>query len=157
MLFFHYVVSTFIMLPIDTIISIVYHSTDYEGLLVNQLLCVSVCAAIIPLPETLTDLQGTWLQNCEGENRYPQVLVHFLALLKCSLCYPWPEIWEENRFCNLEERVKVPGAAPVSPRWKPLLDSGKSPKISRALWGSISSPQTQLSFLPYLSPGASKS
>lgn len=79
MLFFHYVVSTFIMLPIDTIISIVYHSTDYEGLLVNQLLCVSVCAAIIPLPETLTDLQGTWLQNCEGENRYPQVLVHLTS------------------------------------------------------------------------------
>ena len=60
MLFFHYVASTFIMLPIDTIISIVYCSTDYEGLLVNQPLFASVGGAIISLPlKVLVNLQGT--------------------------------------------------------------------------------------------------
>ena len=48
------------MLPIDTIISIVYCSTDYEGLLVNQPLFASVGGAIISLPlKVLVNLQGT--------------------------------------------------------------------------------------------------
>lgn len=154
MLLFHYGASAFIMLPIDTIISTtIYCSTDYER---PPCQSASVCYAFTSKPWLISRVYRFRAACVHEQGVLPGLLALDYPALKSLLCFlpcniiPLVRSLQGTVGWEHQGKVGTLGASPVSPRGviQPLASHPTS------LWLVF---PNQLSFLPYLPPGASKS